>query len=292
MATIRFKVSVVAINTHHNGADYYGPARATMTPVAPANVTYISACINRALFGGMGHAVGHIVVFPEFILQPQEGAYNVLQRDHVLAHLQHILTALPVNVLVVFGTVVSQGAGSVYYNEMPYGIGGGALLYTCKQWLSNIDLIDRRAAVGSQLIHWHGGRLKQGEGAGVQRNWSQIMAPSHTVNFRGARVGFSVCLDYTQGVLANRLPVNGEVNIHVVTSCGMAFENRAFMRPDHNATLPNGAVIVCDAQGDQSSVHRIRLGGTSFHRSSMTTHTHSIGGLATKIRNTTFLIQT
>jgi predicted amidohydrolase len=292
VAVIKFKLSVVALNTHHNGADYYGPARATMIAApAPANITYLDGCIARARADGLGDAAGHIIVFPEFVLQPQEGAYTTVQRGHLLTHLGNILGGLGTDTLLVFGTIVSEDGAGHYYNEMPYGIGGGGLLQTGKLLLSNIDLIDQTGMAGTNVIFWNGGRLSQGQGLGAARHWDQLAGASHTLAFKGAQFGFSVCLDYDAGVLAARIGP-AQVNVHVVTSCGMAFRNREFGQVDHNATLPKGAVVICDADGAQSSVHRIKLGGTSFHRSTMKTTTYTIGGVQTKIRAARFQIET
>ncbi|UUE10620.1 hypothetical protein NMX13_03180 [Dickeya zeae] len=258
----------------------------------PANIKYINSCINIARENNANGADGLIIIFPEFILQPKEGAYTNVQRGYIETYLTNILAGLPNNIMVCFGTIVSENAGN-FYNEMPYGIGKGKLKFTDKLLMSHIDLID--IPTFKQAIGWHTkntaniieNRLCQN--TSLQPNnigqWSAIASPTHTIDFKGKRFGFSICLDYAEKILLKRLGVGNEVDVHLVSSCGMSYFNG-----EHNMTKENGSVITCDARGEQSSVHKMKAGGTSVHRSSMKTTKYNIDGVDTKIRRTQFFV--
>ncbi len=284
---MKINVAVLVQNTHNNDVHYYGPQRVNMVvgPI-PENVRFIRDCITTARGGDGQDAPQTIVVLPEFILQPYEGAYTAAQRTVVNNHMQTILDNTPNNVLVVFGTVVSEnGSGGQFYNDMLYGIGGGNLRHTGKHELSNIDLIDGPIA---NVIGWNAGVLNKNALVG-DNVWNQSPNQNHVVNFRGKRIGFSVCLDYYLGVLRNRTA--NPVDIHIVASCGMQFydsnsiiDGRRF--GDINYCNNFGKVVVCDAEGEWSSVHQVNQYGQSKQRSSMLTTESAIRGIPTKIRRT------
>jgi hypothetical protein len=284
-------VAVLVQNTHANPNDYYGAPRATMVaPPAgiPNNIAFISNCIAAAQTGFRNTSdptLGTIVVLPEFILQPQEGAYTAAQRTIVEGHLGTILANTPTNVLVVFGTIVNESAaGGQFYNDLMYGIGGGALQHTGKLNLSNIDLIHDGTI--ATTIGWDAAApaiLKQNT-AIVPLQWNQSPGPNHTINFQGKRIGLSVCLDYAANLLATRIGGN-PVDIHVVSSCGMQYVDG--QTGIYNDTAK---VIVCDAFGEWSSVNQVNQAGQSKQKSSMLTTESQISGVATKIRRTQILV--
>lgn len=282
-------VSVLVQDTHNGGGHYYGEPRANMVAApVPNNVAFIRSCITEAQNGfkaATDPTLGTIVVLPEFILQPQEGAYTAAQRAIVDTHMTTILAATPNNVLVVFGTVVNESAaGGAFFNDLLYGIGGGALQHTDKLYLSNIDLLND-ATIGT-TIGWSGAPpiLKQNT-AHPPLRWNLSPGPNHVINFQGKRIGFSVCLDYAQNVLGTRLGAGNTVDIHVVSSCGMEYVDG--QTGIYNDTAK---VIVCDAIGEWSSVHQVNSVGQSKQRSSMLTTQTVIGGVPTKIRRTQIMV--
>lgn len=282
MAVKKINISVLVQDTHNNGANYYGELKANMVAAPlPNNIEFIRDCITTAIEGHRGEAPETIVVLPEFILQPEEGAYTDAQRTIVNNHMQTILDNTPDNVLVVFGTVVSENAGGgLFYNDLLYGIGNGLLRHTGKVLLSNIDLIYDATVVVN--IGWDANVppiLKRGIAPQV---WSQSPAANHTVNFKGKRIGFSICLDYDENELRNRLgPGNNSVDINIVSSCGMEF-----IDGQRDVYKDVSKVIVCDAYGEWSSVRQVNQYGQSKQRSSFLTTESVIQGAPTKIRRT------
>jgi hypothetical protein len=256
---------MIAVNTHNNAIarTYYGPARAGMaappliaSAPLPPSTTFINDCITAARTGNKVGADGLLIIFPEFILQPLEGAYTAGQRAQVMAHLGNTLAALPNSVLVSFGTVVSETAAGAFINEMPYGIGGGAVRITSKDLTSGIDLFD--VAFGTP-VGWNGApaRLTQDHtAAGYTGQWGPVAPANHTVNFKTKLFGFSICLDYPERILAGRLGGGNKVDVHLVNSCGMEYANADLHVGDHNVTNDKGSVVICDASGAQSIVQQ------------------------------------
>lgn len=282
-------VSVLVQNTHSNPDHYYGPSRNDMVVAPlPINIAFIRDCIMTALNGfrvTSDPTLGTIIVLPEFILQPREGAYTAAQRAIVEQHMTNILATLPNDVLVIFGTVVNESdPGGQFYNDLLYGIGQGVLQHTGKLYLSDIDLIEDHTV--PHPIGWdtHVPPI-------LKRNlppqvWNQSPGANHIINFKGKRIGFSICLDYAQNVLLTHLGAgNVPVDLHIVSSCGMQFVND---QPDiYN---DRSKVIVCDAFGEWSSVHQVNKYGQSKQRSSMITTESVIAGQPTKIRRTQVLV--
>jgi len=282
-------VSVLVQNTHGSAVDYYGPPRANMVAApVPNNIAFIGACITEAQNGFRATSdptLGNIIVLPEFILQPREGAYTSAQRAIVETHLTNILATLPNTVLVVFGTVVSESAGGgQFYNDLLYGIGGGALQHTGKLNLSNIDLI--HDATIATTIGWSAAPaiLKQNTGI-APLQWNLSPGGNHTINFKGKTIGFSVCLDYAANVLATRLANANSIDIHIVSSCGMQYVDGQL-----GVYKETAKVIVCDAYGEWSSVNQVNQYGQSKQKSSMLTTESQIVGVATKIRRTQIMV--
>jgi predicted amidohydrolase len=282
MAVKKINISVLVQDTHNNGANYYGEPKANMVAAPlPHNIEFIRDCITTAIDGHRGEAPETIVVLPEFILQPQEGAYTDAQRTIVNNHMQTILNNTPDNVLVVFGTVVSENAGGGhFYNDLLYGIGNGLLRHTGKLLLSDIDLIYDATVLAN--IGWDPNVppiLKRNTPPKV---WNQSPAANHTVNFKGKRIGFSICLDYAVNELLNRLgPGNNPVDINIVSSCGMEF-----IDSQRGIYKDVSKVIVCDAYGEWSSVRQVNQYGQSKQKSSFLTTESVIQGALTKIRRT------
>jgi len=281
-----FNVSVAAINTHWDltkGAlPYYGALPDAMTGLGspePWGVSYVRGCVTTALKDHKKEADACIVVLPEFMLQPRNGAYTAPERQYVGDWMKNILNEIGESVLVVFGTVVWHDTASgspVFYNDLLYGVGKGPLLHSGKDYLSQIDLVDSSSLTTD--IGWENGALYKKNGT-PPLHWDQSAGQFYYVNFLKKRIGFSVCLDYAKKVLLGRLGKNNPVDIHIVSSCGMKFESG-----EGNICEDKGKVVVCDATGELSSIHQVNGSGQSKQRNTMLTTEHNIQGVPTKIR--------
>jgi len=291
MSIKKFNISVIVENTHSLEEHYYGEARDLMNinnNPEPQSIQFIRNCIIDAQRGHQGgdNACGTIIIFPEFILQPYEGAYTKNQKNIVINYMNNILQGTPNNVLIIFGTIVYEGnTNNEFCNDMFYGIGGANLQHTGKDLLSDIDLINSDFLATS--IGWEGEILKKNPN--LPNNWNQSPNQNHTINFQEQRIGFSICLDYYEGLLINN--AIDPVDIHIVASCGMKFidsnkivDNRRF--GDINFCNNKGKVIICDAEGTYSSVHQVNKFGQSKQKSSMLTTEFVINNQSTKIRRT------
>lgn len=274
-------VSVLVQNTHASNNRYYGSPRDVMVnaPI-PDNIIFISGCIHAARDGfreTSDPTLGTIIVLPEFILQPDEGAYTNAQRVILEQHLTNILATLPNDVLVIFGTVVSESDPvGEFYNDMLYGIGQGVLKHTGKLHLSKIDLFEDNSL--PSLIGWDANHILKRKQ--LAQLWDQSPGANHIINFKGKRIGFSICLDYYLNELSNRLgDGNAPVDLHIVSSCGMEFV------PDQTGIYKDTAkVIICDAYGNWSSVHQVNKYGQSKQQTMFSTSDYEVAGKVTKIR--------
>jgi len=302
-----FGVSVLEMNTHSAHPNYYGPPRANMVayPI-PQNIRLIKKYIDSEVSYHQNNKnkqnYYHIIMLPEFILQPREGAYNGAQRAIVLAHLQNILNRLPSYIVVMFGTIVSDWTNMgirLISNEMPYGRGTKNLRFVPKLHVSGIDLFsdtanavnDNLEGVGWALIAGQN-RLCQSQ-AGLHGNpqWSPSPAPKPTVKWDNVLFGISICLDYAQGVLRNMLHNAGRHNrhIHLVSSCGMRFMPQN-LGVNVNYVVENGSVVVCDALGNWSEITKCKANGSKKVMTAMTKGKVSFGGVLRRIKRGTFSI--
>ena len=278
-------LKIVNVDTHNNGAvpaQYYGQAKANMVvgPPIPADIVNIQNLLQSAaaVEAGKSRAIGTIVVLPEFILQPTEGYYTNGQRQVAENYLTNILATYNGNHLIVFGSMVYENGGQ-FFNNLCYGIGGGALQVCSKRLVSHIDAIPNPAVGGApKRLAGVGGVLYRSPNPWARVLWSIDPRSQDTIMFKRRRVGFSICLDYVGEPMGDPASRNiAPVNIHIVSSCGMAFEQDDPDIKEINNCVNMGKVIVCDALQEMSIVAQVNQYGqkkqrTIFRKNNQGTH--------------------
>lgn len=274
----------IQMNTHCGPASgYFGRRFVDWASQVKAVMSLVDWGLGRLNTGALHYAhTLNILVLPEFIFQSATGVVTLQQFTNLKVTCAAKLRTVGESYLVVFGSVPVETNGHLH-NVLLYGQGNGAIRCCRKLHVSSIDFLnpggggDTMADMNNNGLAVRGFRHSLGDPHYSNNNENgeipdqpdfAMQTPRHGLT---ANIHFSICLDYAYHLAGNVIGLaggtargshgnNASYSVHLVSSCGMQFNQALTNLPANSA----GWVIVCDANETSSTVHyRTALGAWS-----------------------------